>query len=487
VKMHARGLTRRWPALVLVALVALLSVEAAALGAQPPKGNAPSGSPAENGMAGAARPGSLVQLSKGRGCIVERSAPVTGCEKARALKGAGPFMGSRAIAVSPDDRHVYVASSRSNAIAIFRRLPGNGALRQAPGAGGCIASKGAEECATAVGLNGVNSVAISADGRNLYATARGSDAVTAFRRNPNTGALQQLPGPAGCWSGLPQPGCGQARGVVGPDVVVASGDGKNVYVGSFFGNAVAAFAREAPLGGLSQLAGSAGCVAASIAGCATAIGLGAPEGMAISSNGGSLYVANAIANTLLTFSRDRDTGVLAQATDGSGCLSATVLSGCTTAVQLEGANAIAIASGRDVYATSLLSDSVTAFSRNRQSGLLTQLPGTSACLVYLRAVGCSFGRALSAPEGIAVSSDRRNVYVASFASGAIDVLDRSRKTGAVVQRPGAAGCHAAATLPGCTPARALKGVSSLALSRDGRNLYATSFGSNAVDVFRRIR
>jgi DNA-binding beta-propeller fold protein YncE len=431
--------------------------------------------------------GSLAQLSKGRGCLVDRSAPVAGCGQARALKGAGPFMGSRAIAVSPDDRHVYVASSRSNAIAIFRRLPGNGALRQAPGAAGCIASKGAEDCARAVGLNGVNSVAISADGRNLYATARGSDAVTAFRRNPNTGALRQLPGPAGCWSGLPQPGCGQGRGIVGPDVVVASGDGKNVYVGSFFGNAVAVFAREAPLGGLSQPAGSAGCVAATVAGCATAIGLGAPEGMAISSNGGSLYVANALSNTLLTFSRDRSTGVLTQATDGSGCIAATALSGCSTAVELEGANAITIAGGRDVYVTSLLSDSVTSFSRNRQSGVLTHLLGTSACLVYLRAVGCSFGRALSAPEGIAVSSDSRNVYVASFASGAIDILDRSRKTGAVVQRPGAAGCHAAATLPGCTPARALKGVSSLALSRDGRNLYATSFGSNAVDVFRRIR
>ena len=463
-------------ALALLALAALL-LPAAAIAAKPGKA----------GDRGSLRPGSLVQLSKKRGCIVDRSAPLRGCEQARALKGAGPFLGSRAIAVSPDDRHVYVASSRSNAIAIFRRLPGNGALRQAPRANGCIASKGAEDCARAVGLNGVNSVAVSADGRNVYATARGSDAVTAFRRNPNTGGLRQLPGPAGCWSGLPQPSCGQGRGVVGPDVVVASGDGKNVYVGSFFGGAVAVFNREAPLGGLSQPAGSAGCLAAAISGCATAVGLGAPEGMAISSNGGSLYVANALADTVLTFSRDRDSGVLAQATDGSGCFAAAEAGGCRAAVQIEGANAIAIAAGRDVYVTSLLSDSVTSFSRNRQSGALAQLPGTSACLIYLRAAGCSFGRAMYAPEGMALSSDSRNVYVASFASGAIDVLDRSRRTGAVAQRPGAAGCHAAPTLPGCTPARALKGVSSLAISRDGTNLYATSFGSNAVDVFRRIR
>jgi DNA-binding beta-propeller fold protein YncE len=42
-------------------------------------------------------------------------------------------------------------------------------------------------------------------------------------------------------------------------------------------------------------------------------------------------------------------------------------------------------------------------------------------------------------------------------------------------------------VPGCTRARALKGVSSVALSLDGRNLYSTAFGSNAVDVFRRSR
>ena len=64
--------------------------------------------------------------------------------RARALKGPGPFMGSRAIAVSPDGRHVYVASSKSDAIAIFARDPQTGALAQAEGKGGCIAAKGAE-------------------------------------------------------------------------------------------------------------------------------------------------------------------------------------------------------------------------------------------------------------------------------------------------------------------------------------------------------
>ena len=55
----------------------------------------------------------------------------------------------------------------------------------------------------------------------------------------------------------------------------------------------------------------------------------------------------------------------------------------------------------------------------------------------------------------------------------------------MAQKPGRAGCLAPSSVPGCTRARALRGVSSIALSPDGRYLYSTSFGSNAVDIFRR--
>ncbi|HET8862622.1 MAG TPA: hypothetical protein VFM94_05170, partial [Solirubrobacterales bacterium] len=91
------------------------------------------------------------------------------------------------------------------------------------------------------------------------------------------------------------------------------------------------------------------------------------------------------------------------------------------------------------------------------------------------------------PEGVVVSPDGENVYVAAFATGAIDVLDRRGKSGVVAQKPGRAGCVAPSSVPGCSPGRALRGVSSLAVSPDGRNVYATAFGGNALDVFRRIR
>jgi DNA-binding beta-propeller fold protein YncE len=464
-------------AVALPAALVALALPASALAA--PAAHQPAGKDA-------AKQGTLKQLPGARGCLTDRTAPAEGCGTARALEGPGPFMGSRAIAVSADGKNVYVASSRSNAIAVFRRNPKTGALGQPSGAAGCVAAKGAFECGKAVGLNGPNSVAVSPNGRNVYVTSRGSNAVTAFQRNRSTGALHQLPGPAGCISGVPLPGCATGTALLGPDVVVVSADGKNVYVGSFFGNAVAIFDRDPASGALSQPAGSAGCIAAATSGCAPGLALGAPEGMAISADGKSVYVATALSSAVVVLVRDPSTGALTQAGDGSGCIVDVALSGCTTGVELDGANAVAISpEDDDAYVTSLFSNSVTSFTRSPSSGNLAQKEGTTGCLVWLRAVGCSFGRAMSSPEGLAVSPDGENVYVAAFATGAIDVLERNISSGVVVQKPGRPGCLAPRSVPGCTQARALRGVSSIALSPNGRYLYSTSFGSNAVDIFRR--
>jgi DNA-binding beta-propeller fold protein YncE len=395
-------------------------------------------------------------------------------------------MGSRAIAVSPDGRHVYVASSESNAVAIFARDKKTGVLSQGRGTIACVSAKGAGNCAPAIGLDEPNSVALSPDGRSLYVTSRAGDSIATFVRNRKTGGLRQLPPNfRGCISEAPIPGCAAGLGLGAPDVVVVSPDGKNVYAGSFFGNAISAFARDPKTGALTQLAGTAGCIAEATTGCAAGIALESVEGLAISADGTSVYAATALSNAVVELVRDPATGALTQASDGSGCIVQAPLAGCSNGVQLAGANAIAVSpDDGNVYATSLFSDSVTSFARSSSGGSLTQLAGSSGCLIFLRAAGCSFGRALDSPEGLALSPGGRNVYVAAFKTGAIAVLNRG-KTGSVAQKPGAAGCLAPSSTPGCTRARALKGVSSIALSPDGRYLYSTAFGSNAVAIFRR--
>jgi DNA-binding beta-propeller fold protein YncE len=460
----------------LLAALALPAGGLAAQGAQQP-----------GSKGSAAKGGALVQLAGNQGCLVDHSKPIPGCGIARALRGPGPFMGSRAVAVSPDGKNVYVASSGSDAIAVFRRNARSGALTQPKGEAGCIAAKGANGCATAIGLDGPNSLTVSPDGRTLYATARASNSIGIFRRDPKTGALTQLPASAGCISGLPVPVCAAGRALVGPDVVVISANGANVYVGSFFGNAVAVFDRDPASGALTQPGNSSGCIAEAIAGCTLGFALGAPEGMAISGDGTSVYVASALSNAVVTLSREPTTGTLSQSSDGSGCVANATLTGCTIGRQLSGANAVAFNPGGSVYVTSLFSNSVTAFTRSRSTGGLAQKPGTAGCLIWLRAAGCSFGRAMKAPEGLAISPDGDNIYVAAFATGAIDVLDRGGKFGKATQKPGRQGCLAPRSVPGCTRGRALRGVSSIALSPDGKSLYSTSFGSNAVDIFRRLK
>jgi DNA-binding beta-propeller fold protein YncE len=423
--------------------------------------------------------GALRQLPAERGCLVARSSPrPSGCARVRALRGPAPFLGSRAVAISGDGRHLYVASSRSNAIAIFRRDVRSGALTQAAGTAGCVAARGSGGCARARALDGPNSLAISADGRHVYATSLLSDAVATFRRDPRTGALAQ----AGCVAGRAIPGCASARALDGPDVVVASPDGRNVYVGSFRGDAVASFARDAATGALAQLDGASGCLAAAADdGCATALALRAPEGLAISGDGASVYVAAAGGGALLTLARDASSGALAQA----GCIVASPLAGCTTGVQLAGANAVAVSpEGDDVYVTSLLSDSLTSFTR-AASGTLTQQAGTSACAIHLLAVGCSLARAMDAPEGLAVSPDGASVYVAAFGSGALDAFDRDG-AGALMQKPRRPGCVVGRPTPDCLRGRALRGASAVVVSPDGRHVYAAAFRSDALTVFERI-
>jgi DNA-binding beta-propeller fold protein YncE len=461
-------------ALVPLALIAALALPAAASGATAPK--QPSGK-------GPGR-GTLLQLPGRLGCIVDRARPGKTCGAARALNEPGPFMGSRAIALSPDGRNVYVASSESDAIAIFRRDPKRGTLKQSNGLAGCVAAKGEGGCAPAVGLDAPNSVAVSPDGRNVYATSRDSSTVTAFARIPRSGALIQLPG--GCVSGPALPGCTVGRALLAPDVLVVSPDGRNVYAGSFFGNEIAVLNRDPGSGALTQPSGATGCVAETAAeGCGLGIALKSPEGMAISADGTSVYVATALSNALVSFARDPSTGALTQASDGSGCIVETALTGCTTGFQLAGANAVAISpNDESVYVTSLFSNSVTSLTRSTGSTPVTQKAGTAGCLIFLRAAGCSFGRALMSPEGIVVSPDGASVYAAAYSSDAIAVLNRSRSSGAVAQKPGRAGC-VAPSVPGCSPGRMLRGVSSLALSPDGRYLYATAAESDAIDIFRR--
>jgi DNA-binding beta-propeller fold protein YncE len=285
-----------------------------------------------------------------------------------------------------------------------------------------------------------------------------------------------------------------------PDVVVVSPDGKNVYVGDFAGSGVLSFSRAGKAGALTQLSGAAGCITeAAIEGCAKGMQMDHIEGMAINPAGSTVYAASPFSNAVDILQREASSGALTQATDGNGCITVAAVAGCAQGYQFSGVNALVVSpKGGNVYATSLFSDSVTMFRPTEGGGLAQParpagenvpagLGNPTGCLVYLRSPGCSLGRAMKAPEGLALSPTGDNLYVAAFETGAMDVLDRNLRSGVVSQKPGERGCLAAPTVGGCAPGQALGLTGSVVVSPDGRNVYSTSQQSSAVDVFRRIR
>jgi DNA-binding beta-propeller fold protein YncE len=80
------------------------------------------------------------------------------------------------------------------------------------------------------------SVAVSPDGRNVYAASQASDSVSVYAFDPATGTLSQLPGTSGCVSedGTDGAGgtCANGKALEIANAVAVSPDGKNVYVGA---------------------------------------------------------------------------------------------------------------------------------------------------------------------------------------------------------------------------------------------------------------
>jgi sugar lactone lactonase YvrE len=147
------------------------------------------------------------------------------------------------VAVSPDGKSVYAAAFLSDSVTLLNRNTTTGAISQPAGSAGCVSETGAGPCADGHALDAARSVAVSADGKSVYVASYVSNAVARLNRNTTTGAITQPAGSAGCISETGAGPCADGHGLDGPYSVAASADGKSVYVASFFSHAVARFNR----------------------------------------------------------------------------------------------------------------------------------------------------------------------------------------------------------------------------------------------------
>src|SRR5262249_10552014 len=80
------------------------------------------------------------------------------------------------VTVSPDGSNVYAASETSNAIAVFSRDAGTGALSQLSGTAGCVSEDGTSgNCTNGLALTGALAVIVSPAGNHVSAASYISD------------------------------------------------------------------------------------------------------------------------------------------------------------------------------------------------------------------------------------------------------------------------------------------------------------------------
>jgi DNA-binding beta-propeller fold protein YncE len=461
---------RRSLAALILALLALLGLIASPAGGSDPTVQA------------AAPTGRLVQPKGEAGCIHRKG--TNRCARGRALTSPED------IVVSPDGRHVYVAAYGSHAVAAFARNRRTGSLEQLPGRRGCVHHRNRSGGCTAVrALGGPLALAISPDGRNVYAASAASDAVTTFARNRRTGALTQAAGVKGCISARPGDECLVGRALNEPTSLAVSPDGQRVYVaGRRFPSGVAILTRAGD-GSLTQAGGAAGCVTHRGGfDCASARAISAPEEVAVSPDSRHVLVAGMRSDAVAFLTSGP--GGLSQADGAAGCVARGTSEGCERGHTLRGPVDLAISpDGRYVYTASSVADGIAVLRRDRGTGALTQPSGRAGCLSQKGGGGrCHVGRALDEVWSVAVSPDGRNIYNVSSKVNMLGAIARERATGSLAQLPGRYGCFIRAGFGGCPDGRGLTVAVAVAVSPDGRNVYVASEDVylGAVAIFRRL-
>jgi 6-phosphogluconolactonase (cycloisomerase 2 family) len=346
------------------------------------------------------------------------------------------------VAVSRDGRSVYAVGGGDNGLATFKRALRSGKLR--------FVNAKFDGQGGVDGLEDPVDVAVSRDGKNVYVTGVTDGAIATFKRNRRTSKLKFV--------NAKFDGVGGVTGLDNAYALVVSPDDRNVYVTD-----------DSPVGQVvtfrrNRRTGKLRFVNAKVQGIGGVEGLNNPEGIAASADGRNVYVAGTDDDALVTFKRDRRGRlhfVNAKFDDQGG------VDGLGGAYE-----PIVSSDGKNVYVAAQDDGGVATFKRSRRNGKLR----------FVNAKLSSTGLSLVHADDIVVSSDGRNVYVAAYRGGinsALVTFRRSLRSGklrfvnAIADEVGG-----------------ISGISGLwrvAISADDRNLYTANYDDSSIGIFRRHR
>ena len=374
----------------------------------------------------AARLLGIAQLPGGQACIAqpeEESEAIGKC-----AKGGRGLLDANEVSVSPDGRSVYVAGTGSDAVAAFGRDVESGRITER----NCVSANGTNgydgtggQCADGDALTGASSTTVSPDGNFVYVTSSVSNGIAIFTRNQTTGSLKQI----GCVRAVRT--CTPARALGGASSLAITLDGKNAYMAAAESDAVAEFARNPDTGALSFI----GCISddGTDRTCAKGNALRGPFAVVASPDGKHVYVAAAYSDSLLTFRRDSQSGLLAR----TGCVmdSAPRPGSCVRGRAMSGIVALTLTrDGRTLFAAASASNALAVFARNPVGGAIKEIGCVSEPYDeyegedgQARNDGCAHYRPMGYPTGVAVTPDGGKVSL-SVESG-LTAFDRDRVSG----------------------------------------------------------
>ncbi len=364
--------------------------------------------------------------------------------------------GASALAVSPDGTGVYATGLIGDGVAAFTRTPATGALT--------FIESERDGVAGVDGLNGAAAVLVSGDGGQVYVAGSADNAVVAFTRDSSTNALSLLE--------LERDGFGGVTGLLGPDGLALSSDGKHLYAAAAGSSSVAIFGRDTDSS--SPTFGKLDFVGEARDGVSGVDGLNLARGLALSPDGAHLYVVGEADNAVAVFTRNAGTGALTFVEFHRD--------GVAGVAGLAGARGVAVsADGAQIYVAGGTANAVAHFTRNTNGASpdFGKLTFVSAYVDGTSGVDGLQGAAaiVVSPDPIGPDPGAQHVYVAGRGEDAVAVFTRDEISGAL--------SFTSAARQGQAGVNGLTGPVALLASPDARHLYAAGAGDGAVVTFAR--